>query len=201
MGLDTLRTKALTYLAARTVRYPVCMDDELREQLRLLQDAQFKAAADAAFVEAHPQPGQPAPKRRTLGDRENAVTVHLRELTAKVSDVLAQAEAADALVVVVFGIPAEAADDPAGWYEQVAGAYDAEGGRSVHQRDIMRDLVRRSYLRTEAPKGEDLGMTYEQARTGLLNHRDLEQLDQLVLQLYREPGVIPFDPASSGTLT
>lgn len=83
----------------------------------------------------------------------------------------------------------------------MAGAYDDEGGRSVNQRRIMRDLVQRSYLRTESPKGEDVGLEYEQVRTGLLNHADLEQLDRLVLGLYREPGAVPFDPATSGTLT
>ena len=94
-------------------------------------------------------------------------------------------------------MPAEAQDDPSAWYEAVKAQFDQP---SVHAAAVMRRLVELSYERTETPGDtpEDLEFDWATVRSKVLNHADLEIADQQVLELYREPSSIPFDPASYG---
>ena len=70
---------------------------------------------------------------------------------------LAQAKADDSLVIVRFGLPAPAKDNPAAYYESICAPYDEQGGRGKHDDEIRRALVIASYIATESPDGDDLG--------------------------------------------
>ena len=207
-NLARLRERALSHLTSRQVRYPVCLDPELREELRKLAEL-LKTVADGAAAKAAEQATAPAnpedaPKRRTIADKPTSPTVAdladaaeqaMAPLRERTNAILANAAEADSLVVAVFGMPAEAIADPAAYYETVAGKHT---NRTLEGAMIRRELVQVSYLRTESPAGDDLNFDWDTARTHVLNHADLEALDQLVLELYREPSAIPFDPVSFG---
>lgn len=161
------------------------------------------AAARAAELAARPD-AEDAPTRRSIGDRTPTVQAladaaerAIEPLNERTRAILAEAAAADQLVVVVFGMPAEAQDDPSAWYEAVKAQFDQP---SVHAAAVMRRLVELSYERTETPGDtpEDLEFDWATVRSKVLNHADLEIADQQVLELYREPSSIPFDPASYG---
>ena len=100
-------------------------------------------------------------------------------------------------MVVVFGMPAGAQNDPAAWYASVKDGFEQP---SVQADAVMRRLVELSYERTETPSepAEDLEFDWDTVRAKVLNHADLEIIDQKVLELYREPSSIPFDPANCG---
>lgn len=203
--LARLREHALNHLSSRQVRYPVCLDPELRDELRRLS-TMLKTVADAAATKAAEAAVQgsteDAPKRRTISDKPvptadlaDAAERAMAPMSARVREILDAATEADQLVLVVCGLPPEAADDPAGYYENVAGKYP---NRTLSEAAILRELTTAAYLRTESPAGEDLGFDWDTARTRVLNHADLEVLDRTVLELYREPSAIPFDPVSFG---
>ena len=207
-NLARLRGRALAHLTSRQVRYPVCLDPDLREELRklaeLLKTVADGAAAKAAELATTPESEKEPAKRRTIADKPGTPTVAdladaaekaMAPLRERTNTILASAAEADSLVVVVFGMPAEAQDDPAGYYEFVAGQHT---NRTLEGAAIRRELVQASYLRTESPAGDDLGFGWDAVRAHVLNHADLEMLDQSVLELYREPSAIPFDPVSFG---
>lgn len=207
-NLARLRERALAHLTSRQVRYPVCLDPELREELRklaeLLKTVADGAAAKAAELATTPANPEDAPKRRTIADKPTPPTVAdladaaekaMAPLRERTNTILASAAEADSLVVVVFGMPADAVDDPAAFYERIAGQHEQ---RTLAGAAIRRELVERSYLRTESAGGDDLGFGWDDVRAHVLNHADLEMLDQSVLELYREPSAIPFDPVSFG---
>ena len=207
-NLARLRERALNHLTSRQVRYPVCLDPELREELRklaeLLKTVADGAAAKAAELATTPANPEDAPKRRTIADKPTPPTVAdladaaekaMAPLRERTNTILASAAEADSLVVVVFGMPADAVDDPAAFYERIAGQHEQ---RTLAGAEIRRELVERSYLRTESPAGDDLGFGWDDVRTHVLNHADLEVLDQSVLELYREPSAVPFDPVNFG---
>lgn len=207
-NLARLRERALAHLTSRQVRYPVCLDPELREELRklaeLLKTVADGAAAKAAELATTPANPEDAPKRRTIADKPTPPTVAdladaaeqaMAPIRERTNTILANAAEADSLVVAVFGMPVDAQADPSQFYELIASQH---AQRTLAGAAIRRELVERSYLRTESPAGDDLGFDWETARTHVLNHADLEVLDQSVLELYREPSAIPFDPVSFG---
>ena len=206
-NLAKLRANALGHLTSRKFRYPVCLEPEKRAELRRLADL-IRTTADAAAARAAELVARPdaedAPTRRSIGDRTPTVQAlaeaaerAIEPLNERTRAILAEAAAADQLVVVVFGMPAEAQDDPSAWYEAVKAQFDQP---SVHAAAVMRRLVELSYERTETPGDtpEDLEFDWATVRSKVLNHADLEIADQQVLELYREPSSIPFDPASYG---
>lgn len=208
-NLARLRDRALHHLTSRQVRYPVCLDPELREELRKLSET-LKATADEAALKAAElattpaAADAPATRRRTIADKPAQLTVAelteiaeaaMAPLRERTSAILAKAAEDDNLVVVVFGMPAEAIGDPAAYYETVAAEHKQ---RTMSAGVIMRELVERSYRYTESPAGDDLDLGWDAVRTSVLNHADLEVLDRTVLELYREPSAIPFDPVNFG---
>lgn len=202
-NLERLRQKALAHAASATVRYPVCLNADRRHELQQLavaiQQTAEAAAAQALSVAETPE----GPKRRTIGSpapvplevRQQAAEQAVEPLRERAAAILAQAAEEDDLVVVVFGVPADKAPDPAAYYAEVLAKYPTP---SLSPREIQRELVVASYLRTEAPGGEDLGFDWATASTRLLNHADLENLEAPVLEIYREPSAVPFDPATFG---
>ena len=186
-NLAKLRANALGHLTSRKFRYPVCLEPEKRAELRRLADL-IRTTADAAAARAAELVARP-----DAAAAERAI----EPLNERTRAILAEAAAADQLVVVVFGMPAEAQDDPSAGYEAVKSQFDQP---SVHAADVMRRLVESSYERTETPGDtpEDLEFDWATVRSKVLNHADLEIVDQQVLELYREPSSIPFDPANCG---
>ena len=206
-NLAKLRANALGHLTSRKFRYPVCLDPEKRTELRKLADL-IRTTADAAAARAAELAARPdsedAPTRRSIGDRTPTVQAlaeaaerAIEPLNERTATILAEAAAADQLVVAVFGMPAEAQADPAAWYASVKDGFEQP---SVQAAAVMRRLVELSYERTETPgdPAEDLEFDWDTVRAKVLNHADLEIIDQQVLELYREPSSIPFDPASYG---
>jgi hypothetical protein len=202
-NLERLRQKALAHAAAATVRYPVCLNPDRRHELQQLANAIQNVANTAAAQAVAVAETVEAPKRRTIGTpapvplevRQQAAEQAVQPLRDRAAILMAQAAEEDDLVVVVFGVPADKAGDPAAFYAEVTAKYPTP---SLAEREIRRDLVVASYLRTEAPNGDDLGFDWDTARTHLLNHADLESLDEAVLSIYREPSAVPFDPATFG---
>ena len=185
----------------------MCLDPEKRTELRKLADL-IRTTADAAAARTAELAARPdsedAPTRRSIGDRTPTVQAlaeaaerAIEPLNERTNTILAEAAAADQLVVVVFGMPAGAQADPSAWYEAVKSQFDQP---SVHAAEVMRRLVELSYERTETPGDapEDLEFDWATVRSKVLNHADLEIVDQQVLELYREPSSIPFDPANYG---
>lgn len=206
-NLAKLRANALGHLTSRKFRYPVCLEPEKRTELRRLADL-IRTTADAAAARAAELVARPdaedAPTRRSIGDRTPTVQAlaeaaerAIEPLNERTRAILAEAAAADQLVVVVFGMPAGAQNDPAAWYASVKDGFEQP---SVQADAVMRRLVELSYERTETPSepAEDLEFDWDTVRTKVLNHADLEIIDQQVLELYREPSSIPFDPANCG---
>lgn len=199
--LARLRERALHHLTSRTVRYSVCLNPDTREELRKLAEL-LQTAAQAGATEAAQQSVDPT-ARRTIGsgeapsltDLKTAAEAVMRPLEERSRELLHAAAAADELVVVVFGMPPEARTSPAEWYEQFKAQYPAP---TLQEAQLLRDLVGASYDHTEAPDGQDLGLDWAEVAAGVLNHADLELLDQAVLELYRGASAIPFDPASFG---
>lgn len=205
-NLARLREKALAHAAQATVRYPVCLNAERRDELQAIaqQIPLLAQQAAAALPVAEPLPEQAdgTRKRRTIASkpvpveaRQQAAEQAIAPLKDRVAQLLAQAADEDDLVVVVFGVPEEGRDDPAAFYQAAMAKYE---NPTLSEKDLKRDLVNASYLRTEAPDGQDLGFDWETVHTKLLNHADLEQLGQPVLEIYREPSAIPFDPLTFG---
>lgn len=58
-------------------------------------------------------------------------------------------------------------------------------------------MVERSFWRAESADGEDVGLSWPEAR-GLLNNADRDAAQVGVLNLNRAPSEIPFTPRSSG---
>lgn len=206
-NLAKLRANALGHITSRKFRYPVCLEPEKRTELRKLADL-IRTTADAAAARAAELAARPdaedAPTRRSIGDRTPTVQAlaeaaerAIEPLNERTRAILAEAAAADQLVVVVFGMPADAQNDPAAWYASVKDGFEQP---SVQAAAVMRRLVELSYERTETPSepAEDLEFDWDTVRAKVLNHADLEIIDQRVLELYREPSSIPFDPASYG---
>lgn len=200
--LAALRESALTHQTDRQVRYPVCLDAEIRAELNsLAEKLQTVAVAAAQQV---PEPSDTVPTRRTLADKDAPNPFELRQqaaeramqpLQARIAQLMEQAKADEKLVVVVFGVAEAAQEDPASWYEEFKAQWPTP---SVHSPEVKRALLEASYRGTYTPDSEDLDIDWKLARTKVLNHADLEVLDQAVLELYREPGAIPFDPATFG---
>lgn len=204
-----LLAKANAYMSAKTFRYPVCLDPNVRDEMFRLRDAMETAANAAALAEKYPAKDDPAASgRRTIGDRVNAAQKAIDDLNTRAKELLAAAEANDDLVVVAFAVSPEATDHPdglAGWYRDFKDRINAEHdarpagntGPSKTQM-VLSGLPALSFVAVQTPDGEPIGMTWDDARRNLLDDADLEQIEGGVLNLYRGTTAVPFDPASFG---
>lgn len=206
-----LLAKANAFMSAKTFRYPVCLDADVRAELNMLRDKMETAATAAALAEKYPAKDDQTPTRRTIGDRVSAAQKAMDDMSARATELLDAAKASDDLVVVVFAIPADATDHPdgpAGWYRDLKDAINAEvdargagvPGPSKTQL-VLATLPARSFVAVQSPDGEDIGMTWDDARRNLLDDADAEQIEGGVLNLYRGTTAVPFDPASFGART
>ena len=225
-NLAHLLEKATKRLASHDVRYPISLNPETAQELGRLRQAAETAARAAALAEEYPAAeDKPKNGRRTLGARINAAQQAVADIDAQVAALLTEAESADDLVIVRMAFPSDALehpDGPSGFYRQLwrqcknahTLATDKPDLSSEAVREaisyvgdltmtelVQRDLAALSFAAVLSPAGEDLGMTWQQAKQGLLNSADVETIHGAVLDLYRDPSAIPFDPASFGSRT
>jgi hypothetical protein len=189
--LDRLRAKALNHLASREVRYTVSLDPDVIAKLDILREG-----IERTVLTAGTRPLGEMSTRRTIADTLSASEQAVDDLEREIATVLAQAKADDSLVIVRFGLPAPAKENPAAYYESICAPYDEQGGRGKHDDEIRRALVVASYIATESPDGDDLGFDWATVSSKLLGHADLDNLDRVVLDLYRSTSSIPFDPVN-----
>lgn len=185
MTVEYLRAKVLAF--APTFRYPLCLDEGKR------------AALDAATAELVRLQSRKAELDSLPAEHKRAKSLSAKSPTREVEDAI---EAAELAVQA-------AEDDAAGdmlvlvWRRLDPDAYDAlleatrgDGGRL----DLVAfhpALVEASWSHAESADGEDVGLSWLEARA-LLNHADRDAVHVGVLNLNRAPGEVPFSRRSSG---
>ena len=184
MNVEYLRAKALAY--APTFRYPLCLDDRLRADVDAAAEKLNRAHAKLDELKS-----LPADVKRSRSIASKSPTQAAADAVADAERELQAAEEAasgDVLVLV--------------WRRLEPDAYDELMAGSV--KDGRLDLVgfypalaAASWFRAETADGEDVGLTWPEARA-LLNNADRDGVHVGVLNLNRAPSEIPFSPRSSG---
>ena len=204
MNVEELRRKALNYRNQRRLRYPICMDPEIRAELAHIDELAAAAAVDGAAAAASHTPavaGEPT-RRRSLGDpapdvgaMTRAAEAAIESLRANAQAILARAAESGDLIVAVFGaVPGE--DMNAHYTSALSAHTDSEDVVDVEA--LTSALCEHAYRHTEAPDGSEVPLTWEELSTQVLDTVDLEVLRDQVFALYRGGAAIPFDPASFG---
>ena len=184
MNIDYLRAKALAY--APTFRLPLCLDDAKRADVDSAAAFLGKSRAELERLESLPS------------DAKRSKSLAAKSPTKEAEEKVAKAEA---------GL--QAADDAASddvliltWRRLDPDAYDAlvkqftPDGR-LDMLGLYPALAEACWYRAESGAGEDVGLSWPEARA-LLNNADRDAVYVGVLTLNRAPSSIPFSPRNSG---
>ena len=200
MSVANLRARALAHNATIRWTYPVCLNDDKRAAI---DDAEKALKALHVELEQTQNRKEKAEKtqRRTLG--EAATPGHDAEI-AGLHDKIAAAEAElefleqSALSESVLLRFRRLAPDEyqAAWDE--AGV-QTEGKANEYRLEALKDALRtRCYATAEDSDGNDLGISWDEAKTGFLNSGDFDNIGTGLIMWNRTPAVVPFNQANSG---
>jgi len=182
--VEYLRARALAY--APTFRYPLCLDEGRR------------AALDAATAELVRLQGEKVALDSVPPEQKHARSIGAKSPSQAIAELVAAAEDA------VRAAEDAAADDMLilAWRRLDPDAYDDL--LAAHRTDGRLDLVAfypalaaACWWRAESADGEDVGLSWDDARR-LLNNADRDAAHVGVLALNRAPATVPFSQRSSG---
>ena len=190
MSIEALRALVESYSPELT--YPIVLDRGLK--LRIME-----ATSDLVTLRqrrsklAGASPEDPVGAVQTLADAAPTFPIDAEIEAAEAALTAAEDEARPSSMVLVFGIcPSEGDASFAAHRERATGK-----GGITNVIELGTALLAASYRRTESPSGEDVGLTWEQARKPL-DDGDLEALRAQIIGHNRVGASIPFDPRPSG---
>lgn len=200
MSVANLRARALAHNATIRWTYPVCLDDDKRTAIDEAEKALKALRTELEQTQNRKEKAEKT-QRRTLG--EAATLGHDAEIT-DLHDKIAAAEAEAELLEqaalsesVLLRFRRLAPDEyQAAWDE--AGV-QAEGKANEYRLEALKDALRtRCYATAEDSDGNDLGISWDEARTGFLNSGDFDNIGTGLILFNRTPAVVPFNQANSG---
>ena len=191
MSIESLRALVESYDPELT--YPIVLDRGLK--LRIMEasgDLVTLRQRRASLAGASPE-DRAVVAVQTLADAAPHFPVDDEIAAAEAALTSAEDEARPSSMVLVFGIcPSEGDASFAAHRERHTGK-----GGVTNIVELGAALLAASYRRTESPSGEDVGLTWEQARKPL-DDGDLEALRVQIIGHNRVGASIPFDPRPSG---
>lgn len=183
-NIDYLRAKAIAY--APVFRLPLCLDEAKRAAVDAANDALIAAQGELAKLDA-----VPAEAKRAKSISAKSPTKLAEEKVAQAEAALQVAEdaAADEVLILVWRRLDPDVYDALVMSHMGDGHFDAVAAYPA--------MVEASWWRAETADGDDVGLSWPEARA-LLNNADRDAVHVGVLNLNRAPSVIPFSPRSSG---
>ncbi len=200
MSVANLRARALAHNATIRWTYPVCLNDDKRAAIADAEKALKALHVKLEQTQNHKEKAEKT-QRRTLG--EAATPGHDAEI-AGLHDKIAAAEAElefleqSALSESVLLRFRRLAPDEyqAAWDE--AGV-QTEGKANEYRLEALKDALRtRCYATAEDSDGNDLGISWDEAKTGFLNSGDFDNIGTGLILFNRTPAAVPFNQANSG---
>lgn len=201
MSVANLRARALAHNATIRWTYPVCLDDDKRTAIDEAEKALKALRTELEQTQNRKDKAEKTIARRTLG--EAATPGHDAEI-AGLHDKIAAAEAEAELLeqaalsesVLLKFRRLTPNEYQTAWDE--AGV-QAEGKANEYRLEALKDALRtRCYATAEDSDGNDLGISWDEAKTGFLNSGDFDNIGTGLILFNRTPAVVPFNQANSG---
>lgn len=201
MSVANLRARALAHNATIRWTYPVCLDDDKRTAIDEAEKALKALRTELEQTQNRKEKAEKTIARRTLG--EAATPGHDAEI-AGLHDKIAAAEAEAELLeqaalsesVLLKFRRLTPNEYQTAWDE--AGV-QAEGKANEYRLEALKDALRtRCYATAEDSDGNDLGISWDEAKTGFLNSGDFDNIGTGLIMWNRTPAVVPFNQANSG---
>lgn len=201
MSVANLRARALAHNATIRWTYPVCLDDDKRTAIDEAEKALKALRTELEQTQNRKEKAEKTIARRTLG--EAATPGHDAEI-AGLHDKIAAAEAelefleqaalSESVLLKFRRLTPN--EYQTAWDE--AGV-QAEGKANEYRLEALKDALRtRCYATAEDSAGNDLGISWDEAKTGFLNSGDFDNIGTGLILWNRTPVVVPFNQANSG---
>lgn len=190
LSLQQLRERALTRTQDAVLRRQIVLDDTLEQQVTVAREHAVNARNRVALYDKEQQDRaeqETGPDNRYGAVPEDTRRAALEEAASDAetaAETAAQAALAASVHLVFKRLPPDE-------YQALLFQHIAKDGEQLDIEKFKSTLADVCYLRCESSDGEDLGITWQEAQTGMLSHGDREHLQNEVIAHNRQVVIHP----------